>query len=37
MRLALYLHLVSLYFGTLCTRFCVKCKGHPDKRPMQAQ
>jgi len=34
MKLTLYLHLVGLYFGTLCARFCVMCKRHPDKGPM---
>jgi len=30
MKLRLYLHLLGLYFGTLCVRFCVKCKKHPE-------
>jgi hypothetical protein len=37
MKLCLYLHLVGLYFGTLCVRFCVKCKKHPDKLPKLTQ
>ncbi len=32
MKLMLYLHLVGHYLGTLCARFCLKCKRHPDKR-----